>query len=204
MGVREYSEFLEYESTPDDLKPFEPADLDQIYETRLFPARRFIKKGSEFLLDLKYEETTIARNLIESIGESYDELRDFYSDYGELLHAFYQPDLMDGVPVLPLVINGGVGFSWDFVSELKKQARKLTEIISGLAFRRECWIVGIPFDIRQHAVAAKLDAVTVTETEGLLHLEPVVYDQNNIRLGLLPDGFFHEATLYSRHVIDSL
>jgi hypothetical protein len=203
--MREYSDFPEFESTPNDLEPFEPTDLDQINETRLFPARRFIKKGSEFLLDLKYEETIIARPVIESLGESYEELLHFCSDYDELIHIFHQPDLIDNMSILPIAAEGGVlEFSQDLVVELKRQARRLTDIISSLAFRRECWVVGIPFDTKEYSIAAKLDAVTVTETEGLLRLEPVVYDQDNIRTGLLPDGFFHEATLYSRHVVGGL
>lgn len=203
--MREYGGFPDFESTPNDLEPFESADLDQINETCLFPARRFIKKGSEFLLDLKYEEIVIARSIIENIGESYEELLHFCCDYDELIRTFCQPDLIDGASILPMVANGNIlGFSQDFIAELRKQAQRLTDIISSLEFRRECWIVGIPFNRFTTAVAAKLDAVTVTETEGLLRLEPVIYDQNNMRTGLLPDGFFHEATLYSRHVIASL
>jgi hypothetical protein len=201
----EYGGFPDFESTPSDLEPFDPADLDQINETCLFPARRFIKKGSEFLLDLKYEETIIARSVIEEIGESYEELLEFCCDYDELIRTFHQPDLIDGGSVLPRVTDGNtLGFSLDFISELRKRAQRLTDIISSLAFRRECWVVGIPFNRFTPAVAAKLDAVTITETGDLLRLEPVVYDQNNIRIGLLPDGFFLETTLYSRHVIGSL
>lgn len=203
--MREYSGFPEFESTTGDLKPFEPADLDQIEETRLFPARRFIKKGSEFLLDLRYEEITFARSVIERVGSSFEELMHFCVDYDELIYAFRQPDLVTEASILPTTVENDVlGFSRDLIAELKKRALRLTDIISSLTFRHECWVVGIPFDAKKYAVAAKLDAVTVTETAGLLRLEPVVYDQDGIQTGLLPDGFFHETTLYSRHVTGGL
>jgi len=201
-------EFPEFEQSPEDLPRFDPADLDQVDVTYLFPARRSIKKGTEFLLDISYEESLDAREILKNIGESYKDFLHFCVTQRELLEAFRQPGLVDGAflygTAIQVIMGRILSFYEDSRVRLIRRARELTDLITNTPEGWGSWIVGIPFDISANPVAARLNAITVVRNEETFHLEPVVQDQYSMQLGLLPDDFFYDATLYSHHVGRSL